>query len=46
MSISNVKRQTITPDQFRELNAPFGVHINEKFLYEKKDNTIGQMPED
>lgn len=46
MSITNVKRQTITPDQFRELNKPFGVHINEKFLYEKKDGTIGQMPEE
>lgn len=46
MSISHYKRQTITPDEFRELNEPFGVHINEKFLYEKKDGEIGQLPED
>lgn len=44
MSITNYKKNTITPDQFRELNEPFGVHINEKFLYEKKDGEIGQMP--
>ena len=45
MSISHVKLQTITPDDFRELNEPFGIKINEKFLYEKKDGTIGQLPE-
>ncbi len=46
MSVSSFKRQTITPDMFRELNEPFDVHINEKFLYEKKDGLIGQMPQD
>lgn len=46
MSITNYKKNTITPDQFRQLNEPFGVHINEKFLYEKKDGEIGQMPEE
>lgn len=46
MSITNCKRQTITPDQFRELNAPFGVSIDETYLYDKKDGTIGQLPED
>lgn len=45
MSMSKTKLNTITPSQFRELNAPFGVHINEKYLYEKKDATIGQLPE-
>lgn len=44
MSISHYKLNTITPDEFRELDEPFGVHINEKFLYEKKDGEIGQMP--
>lgn len=46
MSISHYKKNTITPDEFRQLNAPFGVHINEKFLYEKKDGEIGQLPQD
>jgi rhamnulose-1-phosphate aldolase len=45
MSMSSVKRNTISPDNFRELNAPFGVKINETFLYDKKDGTIGQLPE-
>jgi rhamnulose-1-phosphate aldolase len=45
MSISPVKKNTITPDQLRELNEPFGIHINEAFLYEKKDDTIGQLPD-
>ncbi len=46
MSMSDRKRNTITPAQFRDLNEPFGVKINEAFLYEKKDGTIGQLPED
>ena len=45
MSMTSYKRQTITPDQFRELNAPFGIQINEDFLYEKKDGEIGQLPQ-
>lgn len=44
MSVSQYKLQTITPQEFRELNEPFGVHVNEKFLYEKKDGRIGQIP--
>lgn len=35
LSMTDHKRQTIQPDEFRALNAPFGVQINEKFLYEK-----------
>ena len=46
MSMSQYKLNTITPAQFRELNEPFGVKINEKFLYEKKDGRIGQLPQD
>lgn len=46
MSVSPCKRQTITPAMFRQLNEPFGVHINERYLYEKKDGRIGQIPED
>jgi len=45
MSMSPTKLNTITADQFRELNKPFGVQINEKFLYEKKDSRIGCLPE-
>ena len=36
MSMTDTKRQTITPEMFRQLNEPFGVHINERFLYDKK----------
>ena len=42
MSCTDRKRQTITPADFRALNAPFHVNINEKFLYEKKSGRIGE----
>ena len=45
-SMSDTKLNTITPDQFRELNDPFGVKINEKFLYERHTFKIGEMPQD
>ncbi len=35
LSITGTKRQTIKPDEFRMLNEPFGVNINERFLFEK-----------
>lgn len=35
MSMSDVKRQTIQPDQFRALAKDFHVTLPEKFLYEK-----------
>ena len=46
LSMSPSKRNTITPENFRELNAPFGIQINEDFLYERKSNLIGYVPED
>jgi len=46
MAVSNRKLNTITPAQFRELNEPFGIEIDEQFLYERKTNLIGEMPED
>ena len=45
-SMTEYKFNIITPDQFRELNEPFGVRINERFLYERKTNRIGEMPEE
>ncbi|SEJ01828.1 rhamnulose-1-phosphate aldolase [Lachnospiraceae bacterium A10] len=42
LSMTNKKRQTIQPDEFRALNAPFGVQINEECLYEKKSDIIGE----
>ena len=42
MSMTDRKRQTIEPDDFRALNEPFGVNISEDFLYEKKNRTIGE----
>ena len=35
-SMTDTKRQTITPAQFRELAVDFGVSLPEKFLFEKK----------
>ncbi|MBQ6385969.1 MAG: rhamnulose-1-phosphate aldolase [Lachnospiraceae bacterium] len=46
LSMSQYKLNTITPEMFRQLNEPFGIQINEDFLYEKKDGRIGQLPED
>lgn len=46
LSMSQYKLNTITPEMFRLLNEPFGIQINEDFLYEKKDGRIGQLPED
>ena len=42
LSMTDSKRQTIEPDDFRALNEPFGVTINEKFLYDKKSKKIGE----
>ena len=42
LSMTDSKRQTIEPDDFRALNEPFGVTINENFLYEKKSKKIGE----
>ncbi|SEL22357.1 MULTISPECIES: rhamnulose-1-phosphate aldolase [unclassified Butyrivibrio] len=42
MSMTNTKRQTIEPDDFRALNEPFGIKVNEDCLYEKKSNIIGE----
>lgn len=36
MSMKQSKSQTITPDQFRHLAKDFGVHLPERFLYEKE----------
>jgi rhamnulose-1-phosphate aldolase len=36
MSINVYKRQTIEPDQIRQLGKTFGVDIDERFLYEKR----------
>lgn len=40
LSITGHKRQTIKPDEFRMLNEPFGVNINERFLFEKDSENI------
>jgi rhamnulose-1-phosphate aldolase len=42
MSMTDKKRQTIEPADFRALNAPFNVQINEDFLYDKKSDIIGE----
>ncbi len=36
LSMTNAKRQTITPDEFRHLAKDFGVSLPEKFLFEKQ----------
>jgi len=42
MSMTNVKRNTIRPDDFRALQGPFGISLDERFLYEKQSDVIGE----
>ena len=42
MSMSDTKRQTITPQNFNDLQEPFHIELDEKYLYEKKSNKIGE----
>jgi rhamnulose-1-phosphate aldolase len=44
MSITDRKRQTIQPDDFRALNEPFKINVEERYLYIKKnDSVIGEI---
>ncbi|MCR4676214.1 MAG: rhamnulose-1-phosphate aldolase [Sphaerochaetaceae bacterium] len=38
MSMSDRKLNTITPQNFRDLQKPFGIELDEKYLYEKSGN--------
>ncbi|MBQ8994940.1 MAG: rhamnulose-1-phosphate aldolase [Oscillospiraceae bacterium] len=42
MSMSDRKRNTIQPDDFRALQGPFGIRLDEEFLYEKHSDRIGE----
>ena len=42
LSMTNEKRQTITPQNFRDLKEPFKIELDEKYLYEKKSNKLGE----
>ena len=42
MSMSNTKLNTIKPQDFRDLEKPFNIKLDERFLYEKKSNKIGE----
>ena len=42
MSMSSTKLNTIQPDDFRALQKPFGITLDERYLYEKKSNRIGE----
>lgn len=42
LSMSKEKLNTITADDFRKLQEPFGVTLEEKYLYEKKSKKIGE----
>ena len=42
MSMSNTKLNTIQPQDFRDLQKPYNITIDEKYLYEKKSNRIGE----
>ena len=45
LSMTDRKRQTIQPDEFRHLAKDFGVTLPEEFLYEKKSDKIGWDPD-
>ena len=42
LSMSDRKRQTISPDNLRSLNDSLGIHLDERFLYEKNSQIIGE----
>ena len=42
MSMTDRKRNTITPQNFRDLEEPFHITLDEKYLYEKKSDKIGE----
>ncbi|MBR2745742.1 MAG: rhamnulose-1-phosphate aldolase [Erysipelotrichaceae bacterium] len=42
MSMSDRKLNTITPQDFRDLQKPFNITLDETALYEKKSNKIGE----
>ena len=42
MSMTDRKRNTITPQDFRDLQEPFHIELDEKFLYEKSSDRIGE----
>ena len=41
MSMSDRKFNTIRPQDFRDLQGPFGISLDEKYLYEKPSDRIG-----
>ena len=42
MSMSNRKLNTIKPQNFRDLQEPFNIKLDEKYLYEKHSDKIGE----
>jgi rhamnulose-1-phosphate aldolase len=42
LSMSPAKLNTITPDDFRALQEPFGIRLDERYLYEKKSGKTGE----
>ena len=42
MSMSDRKLNTITPDDFRALEGPFGIELPERYLYDRKGEKIGE----
>ncbi len=42
LSMSHAKRNTITPQDFRDLKEPFHIELDERYLYEKHSDVIGE----
>ena len=42
LSMSKEKLNTIKPQDFRDLQEPYNISLDEKFLYEKKSKKIGE----
>ena len=42
MSMGSTKLNTIHPQDFRALQKPFGIELDDKYLYEKPGNRIGE----
>ncbi len=43
LSMSHMKRQTITPDNFRALEPRFHISLPERFLYEKEEGPLDDL---
>ena len=42
ISMGGVKKQAISVENFKAIEKQFGLHFDEKYLYERKSNKVGE----